>query len=223
MYAAFLVAAFAVAPAWAATPTGQSDPNGVTWHGNGLITWERVERRRIAPKTITHFNSALEPGSSKIISAGRPGLREVHVEYSQRDGSRVRSAILSSLVIRTAKPQIVTEGIGASTLAAFESRGIAEMTKIARGAMLMVATAYTAGSAGGGGMTAIGRRAGFGIVAVDPRVIPLGSRLYISGYGMAIAGDTGGAIVGNRIDLGFDTLGAAMAFGRRSVTVYRLK
>ncbi|HEY2474698.1 MAG TPA: 3D domain-containing protein [Candidatus Cybelea sp.] len=223
MSAAFLVAAFAVAPAWAAPPTDQSDANGVTWHGNGLITWDRVERRRIAAKTITHFNSALEPGSSKVIAHGRPGLREVHVEYSQRDGGHVRSRLLSSIIIRPAKPQIVTEGIGASTLAAFEARGIAEMTKIARGAMLMVATAYTANSAGGSGMTALGRRAGFGIVAVDPRVIPIGTRLYITGYGMAIAGDTGGDIVGNRIDLGFDTLGAAMAFGRRSVTVYRLK
>jgi 3D (Asp-Asp-Asp) domain-containing protein len=87
----------------------------------------------------------------------------------------------------------------------------------------MLATAYTAGSAGGGGMTASGRRAGYGIVAVDPRIIPLGTRLYIPGYGMAIAGDTGGDIVGNRIDLGFDSLRGAMLFGRRDVTVYRLK
>ncbi len=71
--------------------------------------------------------------------------------------------------------------------------------------MEMIATAYTADCAGCGGMTAIGRRAGHGIVAVDPRVIPLGTRLYIPGYGLAVAGDTGGAIVGNRIDLGFDS------------------
>ncbi|MBV8530446.1 MAG: hypothetical protein JO104_03940, partial [Candidatus Eremiobacteraeota bacterium] len=78
-------------------------------------------------------------------------------------------------------------------------------------------------SAGGDGMTAIGRRAGHGIVAVDPRVIPLGTRLYILGYGVAVAGDTGGAIVGHRIDLGFDSIRDAMLFGRRDVTVYRLK
>jgi 3D (Asp-Asp-Asp) domain-containing protein len=60
-------------------------------------------------------------------------------------------------------------------------------------------------------------------VAVDPRVIPLGTRLYIPGYGWAIAGDTGGDIVGNRIDLGFDSLRGAMEFGRRDITVYRLK
>jgi len=97
------------------------------------------------------------------------------------------------------------------------------MEYMARSALEMLATAYTADSAGGGGVTAIGRRAGRGIVAVDPRVIPLGSRLYIPGYGLAVAGDTGGDIVGRRIDLGFDTLRDAMMFGRRAVIVYRLK
>jgi 3D (Asp-Asp-Asp) domain-containing protein len=221
--AAFLGTALAVSPAWAAAPTDQPVAAGVTWHGNGLISWERVERRSIAPKTITRFNSSLQPGTSKVIARGHAGLREVRVEYLQRDGGRVRATIVSSVVIRPAKPRILAQAIGASALAAFEARGISQMAELARGAMLMFATAYTAGSAGGSGMTAIGRRAGYGIVAVDPRVIPLGTHLYIPGYGIAVAGDTGGDIVGRRIDLGFDTLGAAMAFGRRAVTVYRLK
>ena len=121
------------------------------------------------------------------------------------------------------KARIVAEGIGDSPLTDFEAHGIAQMAYIARSAMLMVATAYTAESAGGGGRTAIGRRAGHGIVAVDPRVIPLGTRLYIPGYGVAVAGDTGGSIVGQRIDLGFDSLRDALLFGRRDVKVYRLK
>ncbi|MBV8655919.1 MAG: 3D domain-containing protein, partial [Candidatus Eremiobacteraeota bacterium] len=69
----------------------------------------------------------------------------------------------------------------------------------------------------------IGRPAGHGIVAVDPSVIPLGTRLFIPGYGLAIAGDTGGAIRGFRIDLGFNSERDALLFGRREVTVYRLK
>lgn len=52
--------------------------------------------------------------------------------------------------------------------------------------------------------TAIGMRAGKGVIAVDPKVIPLRSKVYIPGYGEAVAGDTGGAIKGNIIDLGFD-------------------
>ena len=67
-----------------------------------------------------------------------------------------------------------------------------------------------------------GRVAGHGVVAVDPRIIPLGSRLFIPGYGSAVAGDTGSAIRGNRIDLGFNSLRDALLFGRRAITVYVL-
>jgi 3D (Asp-Asp-Asp) domain-containing protein len=65
-------------------------------------------------------------------------------------------------------------------------------------------------------------RATHGVVAVDPNVIPLYTRLYIEGYGPAIAGDIGGAIRGQRIDLCFDSLGEALDWGRRPVTVYIL-
>lgn len=221
--ATFLVATLAVCPVIAATPDSGGAVSGVTWHGNGLISWQRVERRPLQPETIARFDSALEAGSSKVISHGKPGLIEVRVQYSQRDGGPVRRRVLSSTVIRAAKPRIVAEGISATTFAAFEARGLMQMASIARGAILMIATAYTATSAGGDGMTAIGRRAGYGIAAVDPRVIPLGTRLFIPGYGVAIAGDTGGDIVGRRIDLGFDSIRDAMSFGRRDVTVYRLK
>ncbi len=71
----------------------------------------------------------------------------------------------------------------------------------------------------GDGITAIGLKAGKGIVAVDPSVIPLGSRLYIPGYGEAIAGDVGGKIKKNRIDLCFNTHQEALNWGKRWVTV----
>ena len=87
------------------------------------------------------------------------------------------------------------------------------------------ATAYTARS---GARTATGRKASVGVIAVDPRVIPYGTRMYIqttSGtmlYGIAVAGDCGGAIKGNTIDLYFNTLSQCYSFGRRSCTVYIL-
>jgi 3D (Asp-Asp-Asp) domain-containing protein len=59
-------------------------------------------------------------------------------------------------------------------------------------------------------------------VAVDPDVIPLGTRLYIPGYGLALAADTGGDIVGNRIDLCMEAHSDAWSFGRRMVKVYIL-
>lgn len=89
----------------------------------------------------------------------------------------------------------------------------------------VVATGYYAYGRGGNdingdGITAIGLRARKGIVAVDPRVIPLGTKLYIAGYGEALAADTGGWIKGNRIDLCFETLEECYRYGRRKIKIY---
>ena len=79
--------------------------------------------------------------------------------------------------------------------------------------MTMVATAYSPQEPGLTDTTASGMRATKGVVAVDPRVIPLGTRLNVEGYGNCIAGDTGSAIKGNRIDLCFDTLEEMNSWG----------
>ncbi len=70
-----------------------------------------------------------------------------------------------------------------------------------------------------GGKTASGLRAGWGTVAVDPAVIPLGSHLTIPGYGKALAADTGGSVVGAKVDLWFPTVARAHAWGRRTVAI----
>ncbi len=95
----------------------------------------------------------------------------------------------------------------------------------------MNATAYTSGYESTGktpshpayGITASGMKARRGVVAVDTRVIPFGTRLYVEGYGEAIAGDTGGAIKGNKIDLYYDKVSDALQFGRRDLNVYVLE
>jgi 3D (Asp-Asp-Asp) domain-containing protein/peptidoglycan hydrolase CwlO-like protein len=80
--------------------------------------------------------------------------------------------------------------------------------------LTVVATAYSLS-----GSTASGLPTGPGVVAVDPTVIPLGTRMIIPGYGNGIAADTGTAIKGLRIDLWFPTLRQAQSWGRRSVTI----
>ena len=92
----------------------------------------------------------------------------------------------------------------------------------------MVATAYYAFGKGGNdingnGITAIGLRARKGIIAVDPRIIPLGTRIYIPGYGEALAADTGGWIKGNRIDLCFESLEECYRYGRRKIKIYLIE
>ena len=89
--------------------------------------------------------------------------------------------------------------------------------------MAMEATAYLPTDGNGAGITAMGIPATYGVAAVDPRVIPLGSRLYIPGYGEALAADTGGAINGYKIDLCMESYDEAMRFGRRTITVYVLR
>jgi len=93
--------------------------------------------------------------------------------------------------------------------------------------LTMVATAYTANCAGGSGVTATGidlkANPNQKVIAVDPNVIPLGSKVYVEGYGTAIAADTGGAIKGNRIDVFIPDYRSAVAFGRKTVQVDILK
>jgi 3D (Asp-Asp-Asp) domain-containing protein len=69
------------------------------------------------------------------------------------------------------------------------------------------------------GTTATGVPTGWGVVAVDPSVIPLGTRMTIPGYGEGVAADTGSAVVGRTIDLWFSTVAQALAWGRRTVTI----
>lgn len=91
--------------------------------------------------------------------------------------------------------------------------------------LVMDATSYTDDPAENGGYntTKLGTPLRYGVVAVDPKVIPLGTKLYIEGYGYAVAEDTGGAIKGKRIDLCFTNKAQANAFGRKNVKVYILK
>lgn len=89
--------------------------------------------------------------------------------------------------------------------------------------MTMTATAYTANCAGCSGITYTGinlkANPNQKVIAVDPRVIPLGSKVYVEGYGTAIAGDTGGAIKGNRIDVFIPDQASARAYGIKTVKV----
>ncbi|RHW42206.1 LysM peptidoglycan-binding domain-containing protein [Neobacillus notoginsengisoli] len=93
--------------------------------------------------------------------------------------------------------------------------------------LTMTATAYTASCKGCSGITATGinlkNNPGMKVISVDPSIIPLGSKVYVEGYGHAIAGDTGGAIRGNIIDVFIPSKDAALKWGRKTVKVTVLK
>lgn len=91
----------------------------------------------------------------------------------------------------------------------------------------VTATAFTASCAGCSGITRTGinlkKNPNLKVIAVDPKIIPLGSKVWVEGYGIAIAGDTGGSIKGNKIDIFIATKTKAYQWGRKTVTVKVLK
>ncbi|GIN21496.1 MAG TPA: LysM peptidoglycan-binding domain-containing protein [Bacillus bacterium] len=99
----------------------------------------------------------------------------------------------------------------------------AKAKKAAYKTMTVKATAYTAGCKGCSGITATGinlkKNPNAKVISVDPKQIPLGSKVYVEGYGMAIAGDTGGAIKKNKIDLHMPTKKKALNWGVRTVKI----
>ena len=186
--------------------------------------WTKKRHLAVAAKTEHRIVFSMKPGTYKLLAKGHLGDRETVVLFEQHDGGTIKKHVVASVIVRKPAPRIVENGAG--EFAAYEymaKRGIDKTSYVAASTMHMVATAYTSSCSGCDGVTAMGYRAGHGVVAVDPNYIPLGSKLYIPGYGYAIAGDTGGAIRGNRIDLGFNSVADAIEFGRREITVYRLK
>lgn len=187
--------------------------------------WTSHSHEHIRARTVHRYDPTLAPGVVKTAFAGASGLRELTTRYVQRDDAdTLDRQILATRIVRQPRAKIVLHGIGEyAAFARLAEIGFGATLRLAGNALKMVATAYTASCYGCTGIAANGMRAGHGIVAVDPRIIPLGSRLYIPGYGRAVAGDTGGAIQGRRIDLGFNSLVDALRFGRRAITVYVLR
>ena len=178
-----------------------------------------VVRQPIAFETVKTFTRGLGPGRVKVTTDGAPGEKLVRYLVRYEDGVRVGSKLVSAEVSKPATNKVVSIGYRGH----YTSRGAFRSRKVMR----MSASAYDPGPRSCGpsanGRTSCGLRAGYGVVAIDPSVIRMGTKLYVEGYGYAIAGDRGRAIKGNRIDLGYDTYREAIRFGRKSVIVHVLE
>ena len=136
---------------------------------------------------------------------GVPGKRQVEMEEFVSDGQVIRTIEADVKVLDEGIPGIMKTG------SVEDTEGFVK---------IMQASAYHPSDGNGYGITATGTRAGHGTIAVDPRVIPLGTRVFIPHYGHAVAADTGGAIIGDRIDLCMETFEECYNFGRRNVEVF---
>jgi 3D (Asp-Asp-Asp) domain-containing protein len=182
---------------------------------------EIAQRESIPFTTLRKSTADLRSGTSKTVQAGKAGEKLVKYRVYSKGDEEVNREIVSTSVLRNPTQEIVKVGTAAPKR--FGSRG----GYFSGGKVIsMIATGYTGSAAENGGnssgRSATGLKIGHGVVAVDPNFIPLGTRLYIEGYGYAVAADTGGAIKGNRIDLGHDTHREANQVGRRSVKVHIL-
>ncbi len=177
-----------------------------------------AEKQILAFDSLKTFTNSLKMGEVKQTSSGTPGEKLIRYLVTYEDGKPVKKTPIGSDVVRKPVDRVVAIG----SRGQYTSRGAHHTRKILK----MYASAYEPGPRSCGkyasGRTACGLKAGYGVAAVDPKVIPLGTKLYIEGYGYAIAGDRGRAIKGNRIDLGFKTVKEALTFGRRWVVVHVL-
>jgi 3D (Asp-Asp-Asp) domain-containing protein len=177
------------------------------------VTEKTVEEDATIPHPVSaRDNPGLSAGIVEVIKAGVDGKEHRTVKETYQDGQLVQRDVIASAITREPVTEQIVQGTGRSVTI---SRGGIDYRS--RRVLTVVATAYdpTVGTT-----TYTGTSVKLGIVAVDPRVIPLGSRLYIDGYGYGVAADIGGAIKGNRIDVATWTVGQAKDFGVQHVKVY---
>ncbi|GAB4072105.1 ubiquitin-like domain-containing protein [Barrientosiimonas marina] len=194
----------------------------------------RVEKSKetvdesIAYDTEKRDDDSLEKGKTKIVSEGQEGTVAKTYEVTTENGEAVDRQLMNKEVKQKSENKIVAHGTkekdtNVTKLSAESSSNNQEAASSSKKELQMNATAYTVDCLGcdGKGLTATGINLHENphVVSVDPNVIPLGSRVWVEGYGNAVAGDTGGNIQGNRIDLHFTSQSKASSFGRQTVTV----
>lgn len=161
---------------------------------------------------LSHSLSIVDSGSSSI-SELRDAVTNLNSMLPQLNSSNAIS--LAEEGISSANNQIATLEAQSSVQAISENVGGNYLATFS-----MSATAYTGGSYTAMGLKPVRDPNGLSTVSVDSSIIPLGSKVYVEGYGYAIASDTGGAIIGNKIDLYMNSLQECYSFGRQNVTVH---
>lgn len=194
----------------------------------------KVQVIRITKKTVTNSasidyetviknNSSLPNTQKKVVQNGTAGEKQITSLVTYENGKEVSRKLLSEAVVKKPVDKVILQGTYPVMPV---SRGGDPLPyyKVLR----VKATAYYAVNGVGKTYTSSGRLAvrnteGYSTVAVDPRVIPYGTRLFIEGYGFAVAADTGTNIVGNTIDVFFNTYKEACSWSVKYINAYLLQ
>ncbi|MGL4521740.1 MAG: ubiquitin-like domain-containing protein [Bacilli bacterium] len=186
------------------------------------ITFKNVEQsvmsktETVPYKTVIKKDASLEAGKKKTSVKGKNGVAINQYEIIKENGKIISKKLVESNVTTKPVDEVVIQG---TKKAIVKDVGIMEVGQ----EYVVEATAYSPFCNGCSGITAgninIRENPNMKVIAVDPRYIKLGTKVYVEGYGVAIAGDTGGAIKGKRIDILVPTEKAAYNWGRRNVKI----
>ncbi len=184
------------------------------------------EYKDIAFKKTRRASASLAAGNEKVVQKGVLGQSKLVYKIKTENGNVTGKELVSETVVKEPVNQIVEYGTKAVSNPGTVTTFSGEKLKYKK-VLNVTATAYTTERTSDK-ITATGKVARVGLVAVDPKVIPLGSKLYIVAadgkswsYGTAVAADTG--VKGNKIDLFYNTYNECISFGRRKAKVYVLE
>lgn len=173
---------------------------------------EVTELETISYETVIEKDSKLMAGDKEVKTKGVNGEKEVTYQVVYKDGVETNREMTRARTISEPKNEVIVQGTG-NILTASRGNGSGKKT------ISCSATAYSGHSSTSSGRKPSRDKDGISTIAVDPTVIPIGSKVYVEGYGYAVAADTGGAIKGNKIDVYFNSSGECSSWGRKQVQV----
>ena len=171
-----------------------------------------IEKQAINFDTIVEKNDSLDKSVKKVKSEGVDGKKETTYRVVYKDGVESSRQVISTKVVSEPQNKIVVQGTGTI----YASRGGSESAKKQ---LIFKTTAYTGGTSTSSGRKPVRVVGGISTIAVDPTVIPIGTKVYIEGYGYAVAADTGSGIKGNIIDVYFNSEKETSNWGLKQVQV----
>ncbi len=166
----------------------------------------RVEDQAIPFETLWQATDRFEIDTTGLLQAGAPGIQRQRIRVRYENGVAVSETPDGEWVALAPVPEIIGYGTQIVVRVLDTPTGPVEYWRKVR----MRVTSYTEATSGktpdhpAYGITASGLRAGTGIVAIDRAIVPWRSYVYVNGYGVGLAGDTGGGVKGRWIDLGYD-------------------
>lgn len=218
---------------------GVLEENKIDYDSNDIISEDldtslkngmKIEVQQVEKKTITETkdipydtvikkDKTLLKGKTEVSQKGKKGTKELIYEAIYQDGKLVSKTLVEENTTKKAKDKIIKKGTKEKKKVKTDSKKTSSAKSSLGKKMIVSATAYS-----GDGITATGTVPKWGTIAVDPNVIPYGTKVYIPQFGKYfIAEDCGGGIKGNKIDIFMNSESQCNSWGKRTIDIYIVK